>query len=283
MDYSPNSIIGIVILLLTAAASYQGFRHSWYMDRYAFHTDSILINKEYGRLISSGFLHGGWVHFGFNMAALMAFSWSLELALGIPKFLLLYMGSMLGGSLLSLFIHRNHGDYRAVGASGAISGIVAASIVLFPDIQIGLILLPYYIDGWLFGLLFVVISIIGMKFQEDNIGHDAHLGGTLTGVAIAAILEPQALKETWWMVLIMIVPAALFLILIVRNPNVMLIRDYWGERPRLRTPSQKSSQPFDQQELDQLLNKISEKRIGSLSNWEKKRLDELRKKLRDGK
>ncbi len=277
MDTAPNSIIGFVILILTAAASYQGLRHARYMKRYDFYTDGILIDKQYDRLLSSGFLHAGWIHLGFNMAALMAFSWSLELTLGIPKFLLLYISSMLGGSLLSLFIHRQHGDYRAVGASGAISGIVAASIVLYPDIQVGLIFLPGYIDGWLFGLLFVLISIIGMKVQNDNIGHDAHLGGALVGALIAGIMEPQALKETWWMLLLMLAPAAVFLVLIARNPAILLIDGYWGEAPGIRRlPTRK--QPSEKDELNRLLAKIKDRGMASLTPKERKTLDELSKK-----
>ena len=90
MHDNPNSIIGLLILFLTAAATYQGLRHPDYQERYAFYIDGILVNGEYDRMLSSGFLHVGWLHFGFNMAALLSFSFSLELVLGPLRFLLLY-------------------------------------------------------------------------------------------------------------------------------------------------------------------------------------------------
>ena len=126
-----------------------GFSRPKYFEDSEFHVDKILINKEYRRLLSSGFLHVNWLHFAFNMIALASFSLSLEHLLGLQKFILLYFCSLIGGNLLALYIHRNHGDYRAVGASGAISGVVLASIILFPEGEISLILLPYGIKSWI--------------------------------------------------------------------------------------------------------------------------------------
>ena len=168
-----SSTIGTIILIITALVTYKGFKDFQYRDKYIFHVDAILRKKEYGRLFSSGFLHANWIHFGFNMIALISFSLSLEIVFGIPWFIFIYVISLLGGSLLSLYIHRNHGDYRALGASGAISGIVLSSIILFPDSKISFIFIPIGFSSWIFGLLFILISIFGIKSQTDNIGHEA--------------------------------------------------------------------------------------------------------------
>ncbi|MEL7221798.1 MAG: rhomboid family intramembrane serine protease, partial [Bacteroidota bacterium] len=229
MAGSPNSVVGLVLLFLTAAATYKGFRDWQYQDRYAFQVDGILLGKEYDRLLTSGFLHVGWLHFSFNMVALMSFCWSLEMMLGPWKLLLLYFASLLGGSLLALYLHRQHGDYSAVGASGAISGVIFASIVLFPGQDIGFILLPVYIPAWLFGLLFIIVSIFGIKSQADNIGHEAHLGGAITGVLVAIIIQPGVLKTNLFTILGILLPVTAFLLLIVRNPAVLMIDGYWGE------------------------------------------------------
>ena len=125
-----ESVIGIVLTLLIGATSYKGFRDMGYFERYVFDVDKILIDKEYRRLISSGFLHGGWFHLGLNLIALISFSAAVESQLGPGLFTLIFFVSLIGGNLLSLYIHRNHGDYSALGASGAVSGIIASSIIL---------------------------------------------------------------------------------------------------------------------------------------------------------
>jgi membrane associated rhomboid family serine protease len=283
MPESPNSLIGLVLLFFIGAATYKGFRDGQYQNRYAFHVDSILKDGQYDRLITSGFLHVGWLHFGFNMVALMSFCWSLEIFLGPWKLLLLYFISLLGGNLLSLYIHRQHGDYSAVGASGAISGVIFASIVLFPGSEIGFILLPVSVPAWLFGLLFILISIFGIKSQADNIGHEAHLGGAITGVLAAIMLEPSVLKTNLSTILGILLPFTAFLILIIRNPAVLMIDGYWGESVKTgsnwvkKLRDEHDNVQNEEEELNDLLDKIKEKGIKSLTKEERKRLNELGK------
>src|SRR5205085_7101779 len=123
------------IILANGLVSYQGLRNYHYFDKYSFQVDEILLGKDYKRLVTSGFLHVSWTHLIFNMITFYCFSYGLEATLGATKFLMIYFGSLLGGNLLSLFIHRHHHDYSAVGASGAISGLVFASIALFPEME----------------------------------------------------------------------------------------------------------------------------------------------------
>lgn len=273
-----SSVIGTIILLLTGLVTYKGFLDRQYFERHLFHTDPILIDKQYDRLFSSGFLHANWMHFGFNMVALLSFSWSLELVLGVPKYLLIYIGALLGGNLLALYLHRNHPDYKAVGASGAISGVIFASVVLFPEVKISLIVLPFEISTWVFGLCFVVISIFGIKSQSDNIGHDAHLGGAIVGVLLTIIMKPSILQTSWWLILLILVPATIFLVLIVRNPAILLIDNYWGEGLNI-SRKQKSPRSNNKVSLDYLLDKINHQGIDSLTTKERELLDQYRKEM----
>lgn len=273
------SLFGTIILLLTILVSYKGFQDRRYFENQAFVIDPILIDGEYRRIVTSGFLHVGWIHLGFNMIALWSFSSSLEIVYGFYKFALLYFASLIGGSLLSLYIHRNHGDYSAVGASGAVSGVVLSYIVLFPTHEIGLFLLPVGIKSWILGLLFIVISIFGIKNQRDNIGHEAHLGGALVGTLLTPLLAPSYLTVHWWIMAVILIPTALFLLLIIRNPAVLMIREYWGENVRdiQKTFSQSKPKVDPAQELDQLLDKIRKHGVNSLSKKERNRLEELSK------
>jgi membrane associated rhomboid family serine protease len=275
-----ESVIAILLLILTGAATFQGLRDSQYFDRYAFDVDGILIDRQRYRLFSSGLLHLDWIHFAFNMYALLSFSAVLEYVLGPLQLAVLYLASLLGGSLLSLYVHRNHGDYRAAGASGAVSGVVFASILLFPTDEISLFLLPFGIDAWLLGLLFVVLSIIGTKRDMGNIGHDAHLGGAVTGMLLVLAFRPDLAFAQPWVVALLLLPGLLFIGLIIRNPNVLILKDYWGETAAglrqlsRRPPRPPRHTPDSQAEIDRILDKIRTNGIDSLSERERRILDE---------
>src|SRR5258708_27468337 len=186
-------IFSLVIIVANVLFSYRGFKSSAFFEKYKFEVERILLYKEYVRLISSGFLHVNWMHLIFNMLALYFFSGNLEAYLGQFAFLLIYFASLLGGNLLSLFIHRHHPDFSAVGASGAVNGVIFGSIALAPTMRIGLLFIPIGIPAWIFGLIYVLISIYGIRSRNNNIGHEAHLGGALIGMIIALILQPAAL------------------------------------------------------------------------------------------
>lgn len=277
-----SSVVGTLIAIITGLTTYKGLRDYGFQETYLFDVDKILIDKEYRRLWSSGFLHANWLHYGFNMAALLSFSFSLEFVFGTGKFLLLYFASMMGGSLLALWIHRNHGDYRALGASGAISGVIFSSIVLFPESKIGFVILPFEIKSWIFGLLYMLVSIWGIKSKRDNIGHEAHLGGAIIGVLITILFNPKIALDHWWVVLLILVPVTAFLVLIVRNPAVLLVDHYWGENVEMLKnwkPKETDSRLSHEEELDTLLDKINKHGMHSLSKKEKDRLKELTDKM----
>ncbi len=276
------SVISTIILIFTSLVTYQGFRMESYREKYVFWVDRILIDKERYRLISSGFLHGGWLHFGFNMICLLSFGEVAEYLFGPLVFLIFYFVCMLGGSFLALWIHRDHGDYRALGASGAISGVIFASIILYPEGGIGFIFIPdVEIKSWIFGLLFIVVSIFGIKHKGGNIGHEAHLGGALTGMIGTFALKPEIALQNWWVLVLCLVPTIAFLILLVRNPSVLLVNNYWGDsiqkiKRNLKRPKPTKSK---EQELNELLDKIRKNGVRSLTSKERARLKELRKDL----
>ncbi len=270
MDH--QSTLGTLLLIFTGLTTYKGLVDYNYQDKYLFRVDDILKKKEYYRLVSSGFLHAGWLHFGFNMIALIGFSLSLEMEMGWFKFIVIYAASLIGGNLFALWIHKNHGDYSALGASGAISGIVLSSIVLYPQGEISLILIPIGFPSWLFAILFIVISILGIKAKFGNIGHEAHLGGALVGVFVTLLLKPSIIVPNWWIILLVTVPTILFLVLIIKRPEVMLIDNYWGIRKEdIKRSFRKKEEP--EVTLDFLLDKIRKKGMGSLTKKERDILD----------
>lgn len=272
-----SSIAGLAILIVTSLISYKGIEDHNFLDQYSFKINAILGYNDYKRLITSGFLHADWPHLLFNMFAFYSFSSSLEMTLGIPRFLALYFGSLLGGNLLALYIHRHHSGYSAVGASGAVSGLVFTSIALFPDMELGLIFLPFYIPGWLFGLLYTLYTLYGIKSKKDNIGHEAHLGGGLFGLGSAILMFPNVLQENYLPILLIAIPSIVFLFLVITRPDFLLVDNPFLKHKGVLTVDDRDNiqRRANEKELNNLLEKISKKGIESLSPKEKERLEEL--------
>lgn len=274
-------IITLIIILSNLLVSYKGFTDKSFFSGNLFEIDKILIHKEYKRLITSGFLHTGWIHFIFNMVSLYVFSEGLEEYVGSIHYLIIYIASLAGGNLLSLFIHRNHGDYSAVGASGAVCGIIFASIALFPGMEIGFFGIPYFIPAWIYGILFVLFSIYGIKAKKDNIGHEAHLGGALVGLLTAIILYPSSLSQNLLPILLIAAPSVIFIYLILKHPEILLINGFsiTKQNPSYTTKDELyyAEKKNKQEELDRLLEKIHHKGIDSLTKKERETLEALSK------
>jgi membrane associated rhomboid family serine protease len=275
MEYS--GIFVFCMVSITCLVSYYGIKDPSFMARYSFQVDAILIHKEYKRLLTSGFLHTGWMHLIFNMITLYYFSRELEIVLGLPKLMLLYGGSLLGGNLFALYIHRNHGDYSAVGASGAISGMVFGSIALFPGMEMSLLIIPYYIPSWAFGLLYVLYSLYGIQSQRDNVGHEAHLGGGLIGMIIVIAFYPSVVAVNYLPIALITIPCLLFLYFMLTRPDFLMVENPFKTKKGVFTFEDKANdnRKRNERELDQLLDKIGRLGINGLTKQEKERLDQL--------
>jgi membrane associated rhomboid family serine protease len=270
-----SGALSLLLILINAYVTYKGLSNALYLNKYAFNISGILGRKEYKRLITSGFLHVSWIHFIFNMVSLQSFGAILEEVLGPLNFLLIYFGSLLGGSLFSLYINRNDKDYSAVGASGAVSGIIFSTIALWPSGSVSLLFIPAPIPGWLFALMFVLFSLYGIKTRLGNIGHEAHLGGALFGLLITAGLRPEVILENYLTLLLIIVPSAIFMYLVIRKPYLLLINNYSIKENNYFDVEDKHSlkKKSRQDEIDRILDKIGTKGIESLSQREKDILD----------
>jgi membrane associated rhomboid family serine protease len=274
-------IISIIIIVINFAVSYKGFKDRIFFEKYKFEVDKILINKEYYRLITSGFLHVDWTHLVFNMISLYAFSELLEIHIGIINFLIIYFSSLIAGDLLALLLHKNHGDYNSVGASGAVCGVIFASIALFPGLKIGFFILSISIPSWVYGLLYILYSIYGIKSKQDNIGHEAHLGGALIGMLTAVILYPHSLTENYIPILLVLIPSIIFIYIITTKPYLLYIDNYFFKthKKHYSIEHKYNEQKVNQQkEIDILLDKISKKGIKSLNKKEKQKLEEYSNK-----
>lgn len=204
-----NPIV-LVIIIANVLFSMKGFDNYSFLDKYKFQVGRVL-GKEKIRMLSSGFLHVDWMHLGFNMYALYMFGDFVTTILGTTSFLIIYFGSLLAGSLYTLHYHKNEPYYSAVGASGAVSGIVYSSILVFPDMQL-LLFFAIPIPGYVFAVGYLLYSIYGMKKQVGNIGHAAHLGGTIGGFALTLLLNPILFRTNSALVIMLAIPIILVLL-----------------------------------------------------------------------
>ncbi|HLT79571.1 MAG TPA: rhomboid family intramembrane serine protease [Cyclobacteriaceae bacterium] len=216
-----TEIVTLALIAANILISYKGFRDASFFDRNLFEVGRVLHHREYGRLFMSGFLHVDWTHLLFNMFSLYSFSAIMEQILGPVNVLIIYFASLFGGDLLALFIHRRHPGYRAVGASGAVSGVIFAAIAIVPDIHVSLFLIPIGIPGWLFGICYVIYSMYGIRTSAGNIGHEAHLGGALVGLVTAVLIVPAVLKHNTLPVALIGVAGTVFLLLMVFRPDLL--------------------------------------------------------------
>jgi membrane associated rhomboid family serine protease len=270
--------IGFIIMVITVLFSSRGFTNPAFFARYAFEVEKILVYRDYKRLFTSALLHVNWLHLIFNMITLYAFAGGLTNALEWYGFLAIYVGSLLGGNLFALFVHKRHNDYTAVGASGAVNGVIFAAMALNPYMKINLLfVLP--LPAWLFALIFVAISIYGIRSRKDNVGHEAHLAGALVGMLIAIALYPSALIENYIPILVVSVPSILFIILIIKRPHALLIQNLFFKTHQNFTVDDRynMSKRNKQEEIDRILEKIHKKGISSLTRQEKQTLKEASK------
>lgn len=202
----------LIIIILTAVVSFKGFNDMAFFRKYEFHIGSIRAGEQI-RMFSSAFLHADMMHLAFNMLTLYFFAPVVIAFLGEMSFLIIYIGSLIFGSLLTLIFHKNDYNYRAIGASGAVIGVLYAAILLQPDMSLYLFFIPIPIPAYVFGIGYLLYSIYGMKAKRDNIGHTAHFGGAIGGYLITLAKEPQLVTEHTFIVVLLAIPIILLFVL----------------------------------------------------------------------
>jgi membrane associated rhomboid family serine protease len=180
-----------LLLLAILAISLLGlYRWPALIERQLLRPHGLARRGDWHTLVSSGFIHADLMHLLFNAFTFWAFGFGLERALGTPLFLLLYTGGLLVSSGTTAWLHRREPGYASLGASGAISAVLFASVVVFPQSSIYILPLPFPIPAPLFAVAYLVFSVLASRARTGRINHDAHIAGALAGVVFMALVAP---------------------------------------------------------------------------------------------
>ncbi len=186
--------ITLTILIITVALSLFGFANKKVIDDFIFYPPAIKNNNEWWRFMTNGFIHADLGHLAFNMFSLYMFGDFVEkyfIVLFNEKGKVLYLAMYLTALVVCLIptyiTQRNSNNYRSLGASGAVSAVVFAGVFLDPTIKIGLFIIPPIIPGFIFGPLYLLMTIYMSKRGGDNINHSAHFWGSVWGVGFLII------------------------------------------------------------------------------------------------
>lgn len=206
------NLILIVLIAANAVVSFKGFNDLAFFRKYEFHIGSIRAGEQI-RMLTSAFLHADLGHLIFNMLTLFFFAPTVIMYLGDTTFLIIYFGSLIFGSLLTLMMHKDDYSYRAIGASGAVTGILYSAILLQPDMSLYLFFIPIPIPAYIFGIGYLLYSIYGMKAKNDNIGHTAHFGGAIGGYVITILKVPEMITDNTFMVILLAIPIVILFVM----------------------------------------------------------------------
>jgi len=189
--------ITLSLIIITAIISFAGFSRPKIKEDLLFWPAEIVRRNQYYRFITGGFVHGDLVHLAFNMISLYSIGEFAEIRLfsnqqvfgenGKLIYLFLYFSAIIVSVLPDYFKYRDTYVYRALGASGAVSAVVFAFIVLQPSMKLYLMFIPIPLPAYVFGLIYLLVSVYLSRKGNDNIGHQAHFTGAVYGIVFTIL------------------------------------------------------------------------------------------------
>jgi membrane associated rhomboid family serine protease len=194
--------ITLIIIVVTALVSVAAWNNASLMDRWMMNPYQVSNRGQYYRLLTSGFLHADWSHLIFNMLSLYFFGATIEYQFNDlfgsngPIYLIgFYLAGIIISDIPTLLKHRNNPGYNALGASGGVSSVIFASILIYPLSKISLMFIPIGVPGFIFGALYLAYSYYESRRGGGFINHDAHLYGALFGIVFMIAVYPPVLPQ----------------------------------------------------------------------------------------
>jgi len=190
MEYLNNTPVSSVILIFTIVTSIYAFNDAEVFGKFMLHPYSVYRKSKIYTLITSGLIHSNWMHLIFNMITFYFFAFRLEATIGSWKFGVVYFLGLILSDIPTVFRHKDDFWYNSLGASGAVSAVLFSYILFYPLSTMMIFPLPIPIWAILFGVLYLIYCVYASRNSRDNINHDAHFFGALTGVIVTILLVP---------------------------------------------------------------------------------------------
>jgi membrane associated rhomboid family serine protease len=186
--------ITLIIVIITTLVSLGGFSNQKIIDDLIFYPPAVTRQNQWYRFFSCGLIHADWGHLIFNMLALYLFGRFVEDAFGDLfgvwgkwVYLAMYISALLVSLLPTFSKNKNNYYYRSLGASGAVSAVIFAGLMLTPTLGIYIFFIPIPIPGFIFAPLYLIISALLDKKGNSNINHSAHIWGSIYGLAFVIV------------------------------------------------------------------------------------------------
>lgn len=191
-------MVTLILIIVTSVVSFLSFNGRLNFHALKFNAYEVWHRKQWHRLLTYGLVHGSWGHLLFNMLTLYFFGTVVEQyfaaafgSSGTVLYVVLYVTALLVSTLGDLFKFRNDLNYSAVGASGAVSAVLFASILFEPRMGIYIFFIPIPIPGYIFAPLYLLYCWYMARRNIDNIGHSAHFWGAVYGFLFPLVCRPD--------------------------------------------------------------------------------------------
>jgi membrane associated rhomboid family serine protease len=195
MDFILAHPVASLIMALTIITSVMAFSNAELLSNLILHPYGVYRKQRVYTVITSGLIHNDWMHLIFNMFSYFFFAFVLEEKMGHWQFAFLYIASLILSDLPTVFKKKNNYNYYCLGASGAVSAVIFGYIMYYPLDKMMIIPIPFEIPAIIFGVLYLVYCHFAAKHARDNVNHDAHMFGALSGILITVGLNYHCLPE----------------------------------------------------------------------------------------
>lgn len=190
IEYLQNTPVASLIFIFTIVTSIYAFNDTSLFGKFMLHPYSVYRKHNVYTLVTSGLIHANWMHLAFNLFTFYAFAFRLEQQVGSLTFAAIYFVGLILSDIPTVIKQKDNYHYHSLGASGAVSAVLFSYILFFPLSTLMIFPLPIPIWAALFGVLYLVYSYYMSTNSRDNINHDAHLFGAITGIIVTILLVP---------------------------------------------------------------------------------------------
>lgn len=195
MEYLQHTPVASIIFVFTIITSIYAFNDPTLFGKFMLHPYSVSRRYKIYTLITSGLIHADWMHLIFNMMTFFFFAFQLEAMIGSWQFGVVYFTGLILSDIPSVIKHKNDMWYNSLGASGAISAVLFSYILLQPFSSMIIFPLPIPIWAIIFGPLYLLYCVYASRQSRDNINHDAHFFGALTGLIVTVLIVPGVIPH----------------------------------------------------------------------------------------